>query len=153
MPKRRRDAGTIDLFRDLTPPPVVERYPEESVRAYDVAGRLSKAVAQTLADCGMSRAEVAKAMADLLNDETMSKAMLDNFASQAKDHVISALRLVGLVAVTADPRALNMLLEPAGMVVVPAKYEPLIRREVAKDHLTALQREIDAADAAWRAGK
>jgi hypothetical protein len=84
----------------------------------------------------------------------MSKTMLDAFASQAKsDHVISALRLVALVAVTADPRALNMLLEPAGMVVVPAKYEPLIRREVAKDHLTALQREIDAADAAWRAGK
>lgn len=153
MPKRRPAAGTLDLFSDFKPAPVVERYAEDSVRAFDLAGRLSKAVAQTLADCGMPRGEVATAMKDLLQDETMSKAMLDNFASQAKDHVISALRLVALVAVTGDPRALNMLLESTGMVVVPAKYEQLIRREVAKDRLAEMQREIDAADAAWRAGK
>jgi hypothetical protein len=131
---------------------VVERDPEESVRAYDLAGRLSKAVARTLEDSGMSRAEAAKAMADLLQDD-MSKAMLDNYASQAKEHVISALRLFALVTVTGDPRAINMLLAPAGMVAVPARYEPLIRREVAKEDLSRLQREIDAADAAWRAGK
>jgi hypothetical protein len=152
MTKRRRDAGTIDLFAEYQPAPVVERYPEESVRAYDLAGRLSKAVARTLEDSGMSRAEAAKAMADLLQDD-MSKAMLDNYASQAKEHVISALRLFALVTVTGDPRAINMLLAPAGMVAVPARYEPLIRREVAKEDLSRLQREIDAADAAWRAGK
>lgn len=152
MTKRRRDAGTIDLFAEYQPAPVVERYPEESVRAYDLAGRLSKAVARTLEDSGMSRAEVAKAMADILQDD-MSKAMLDNYASQAAQHVISALRLFALVAVTGDPRAINMLLAPAGMVAVPAKYEALIRREVAREDLNRLQREIDAADAAWRAGK
>lgn len=153
MPKRRPDAGTIDLFREYQPTRVVERYAEDSVRAFDLAGRLSKAVARTLEDCDMSRADVAAAMKDLLQDETMSKAMLDNYASQAKEHVISALRLVALVAVTGDPRPLNMLLETANLVVVPARYEPLIRREVAKDRQAALQREIDAADAAWRAGK
>jgi hypothetical protein len=153
MPKRRPDAGTIDLFKDYAPAPVVERFSEDSVRAFDLAGRLSKAVARTLQDCGMSRTEVAAAMKDLLRDETMSKAMLDKYASQATEHVISALRLIALVSVTGDARPLNMLLESTGMVVVPAKYEPLIRREVAKDRQAALQREIDAADAAWRAGK
>lgn len=153
MPKRRPDRGTIDLFRDFQPAPVVERFDADSVRAFDLAGRLSKAVARTLEDCDLTRAEVAGAMKDLLRDESMSKAMLDNYASQAKEHVISALRLIALVAVTGDPRPLNMLLESTGMVVVPAKYEPLIRREVAKDRQAALQREIDAADAAWRAGK
>ncbi|WP_026784243.1 hypothetical protein [Pleomorphomonas koreensis] len=153
MPKRRPAPGTPDLFSDYKPAPVVERYAEDSVRAFDLAGRLSKAVAQTLEDCGMTRSQVATAMKDLLQDETMSKNMLDAYASQAKEHVISALRLAALVAVTGDPRPLNMLLETAKLVVVPAKYEPLIRREVAKDRQAALQREIDAADAAWRAGK
>lgn len=153
MSKRRPDKGTIDLFHEHQPAPVVERFAEDSVRAFDLAGRLSKAVARTLEDCDLSRADVAAAMKDLLQDETMSKAMLDNYASQAKEHVISALRLIALVQVTGDPRALNMLLEQAGMVVVPAKYEPLIRREVTKDRLERMQREIEAADAAWRAQK
>ncbi|PKR90902.1 hypothetical protein CXZ10_06025 [Pleomorphomonas diazotrophica] len=152
MPKRRPVAANLDLFKDYQPAPVVERYVEGSVRAYDLAGRLSKAVAKTLEESGMGRAEVAKAMADLLQDD-MSKNMLDNYASQAKEHVISALRLFALVAVTGDPRALNMLLAPAGMIVVPAKYEPLIEREIAKEELDRLQRKINAADAAWRAGK
>lgn len=153
MPKRRPVPGTLDLFSEYAPAPVVDRYAEDSVRAFDLAGRLSKAVARTLEDCGMTRSEVATAMKDLLQDETMSKNMLDAYASQAKEHVISALRLVALVAVTGDPRPLNMLLETAKLVVVPAKYEALIRREVARDRQAALQREIDAADAAWRAGK
>lgn len=150
MAKRPRDPGTPDLFRDYQPAPVVARFADDQVRAWSLPGRLSKAVAAALDACGMSRAEVARRMSEYLQEE-VSKAMLDNYASQAKDHDISGPRLAALVKVTGDPRVLNALLADMGMIVVPAKYEPLLRREQAKEQLERVQRELDAAEAEWRA--
>lgn len=147
---RRRDTLTGDLFRDYQPKPVVERFDPEAVQSWSLAGRLSKAVGLTLAECGQSRVEIARAMSDYLKDE-VSKASLDAFASQAKEHSISALRLAALVAVTGDPRALNALLEDQGLVVVPRKYEALIMREMADEAIQRATRDRDAFDAAWRA--
>lgn len=150
MMKRPRDAGTLDLFRDYQPAPVVERFAEEAVRAWNMQGRLSKAVALTLDESSLSRAEIARAMSELLNEQ-VSKNMLDAYASQAKDHQISALRLVALVMVTGDARALNTLIGDAEMIAVPAKYEALLRRERAKELRERAEREEAAAEAEWRA--
>ena len=43
------------------------------------------------------------------------------------------------------------MLTDTDMIAVPAKYEALIRREVAKDVRDRLDREICAADTEWRA--
>lgn len=147
---RKRDSLTGDLFRDYQPQPVVERFDADAVQSWSLAGRLSKAVGLTLAECEMDRKDVARAMSDFLKDE-VSKASLDAFASQAKEHSISALRLAALVAVTGDPRALNALLEDQGLIVVPQKYEALLRREKARELRERAEREEQAADAEWRA--
>jgi hypothetical protein len=149
---RGRDTSTTDLFRDYEPQPVVARFESEQVRAWSMAARLSKAVALTLENCSMSRVEVAKAMSEFLKEE-VSKAMLDNYASQAKDHAISAARLVALTVVTRDARALNAILEDAGMIVVPKKYEALMRLDQANQVIERAQREKAAAEAAWKAGQ
>lgn len=148
----RRDRSTLDLFREFQPKPVVARFAPEEVKAWSRARSLSKAIAKTLADDGRPREEIAEAMSELL-EESVSRAMLDNYASQEKGHAISALRLAGLVAVTGDARAINTLLAEIGLIVVEAKYEALLRREKARELKARAQREEEAADAEWRASR
>lgn len=153
MVRRRRDTQTPDLFRDYQPPAVVERFEAENVQAWSLAGRLSKAVALTMEESDIPRAEIAAAMSEILKT-AVSKAMLDAYASQAREqHSISAVRLAALVAVTNDLRALNTLLEDAGLIVIPKKYEALLRREKAREIKERAEREEQAADAEWKAGK
>jgi hypothetical protein len=148
---RKRDPFTVDLFREYTPAPVVDRFDNEDVKAWSLDGRLAKAVALTMEDSGKTREQLAAAMSEVTK-VNVSKAMLDAYASQAREqHSISALRLAVLVAITGDARAFNVLLEEAGLIVVPKKYEALLRRERAKEMRDLLEREEKAADAEWRA--
>ncbi|QND45237.1 hypothetical protein HB780_05635 (plasmid) [Rhizobium lusitanum] len=147
---RKRDTFTADLFRDYEPQPVVERFDADEVKAWSLAGRLSKAVALTMEESGMTRDAIASAMSDITK-ASVSKAMLDAYASQAREqHSIPAIRLAALVAITGDVRALNVLLEEAGMIVIPKKYEALLRRERARELRALLDREEQAADLEWR---
>lgn len=147
---KRRDTSTLDLFRDFEPAPVVPRFEDADVRAWSRSRSLSRAVALTLDEDGRSREEIAEALSERLG-ERVSKAMLDNYAAQEKEHAISALRLVGLVAVTGDARALNLLLAEAGLIAIDRKYEALLRRERARELRERLEQEERAADAEWRA--
>jgi predicted secreted protein len=146
----RRDTSTLDLFRDVTPAPVVPRFAAEQVKAWTPARRLSRAIALTLDECGQSREEVAAALSAHLG-ERVSKATLDAYASPEKPHAISAQRLAALVVVTGDVRALNTLLNEAGLIVVPDKYEALLKREKARELKERAERDEQAADAEWRA--
>ena len=147
---RRRDTNTLDLFRDLTPKPVVPRFGDDDVKAWTPARRLSRAIAKTLDDCGRSREEIAEALSEHLG-ERVSKGMLDAYASPEKPHAISALRLAGLVTITGDARALNTLLSSVDLIVVEARYEALLKRERARELKERLEREEQAADAEWKA--
>ncbi|BBF92398.1 hypothetical protein [Blastochloris tepida] len=147
---RRPDTSTLDLFRDLEPTPVVPRFADEDVRAWTPARRLSRAIAKTMDDSGKSREEIAAALSAQIG-EKVSKAMLDAYASPEKPHAISALRLAGLVAVTGDVRALNTLLAEAGLIVIEARYEALLKREKARELKERAEQEEKAADAEWRA--
>lgn len=150
MVRSRRDALTSDLFRDYQPAPVVERFAPEQVQGWSMAARLAKAVSATLKEAQLPREEIARAMSELLNDK-VSKATLDDYASQAKEISISGVRLAALVEVTGDARALNALLENSGLIVVPQKYEALLRREKARELRERAEREEQAADAEWKA--
>jgi len=146
-----RDEISLDLFRDVEPAAIVERFPEDEVRSDTLTGKLSRAVKATLNAFDRSRDEVATAISDYLGDDC-SGSMLDKYASQgAERHTISAVRLAALVAVTSDPRPLNALLESLGLIVVPKRYEWLIRRERANELKKLAEREAAAADAQWRA--
>ena len=92
-------------------------------------------------------------MSDFLG-EAVPVSMIEAYASQAKDtHNILAVRLIALAAVTHDERLINALLSEIGLIAVPRRYEALIRRETAREARDRLDREIAAADAAWRAGR
>ncbi|MEX0753226.1 MAG: hypothetical protein WD073_09925 [Xanthobacteraceae bacterium] len=150
---KRRDTATADLFRDFEPKPAVARYAPERVRAATCTARLARAVSETLKDCGHSRDVVAYRISEYLG-ERVSTDMLHAYSSTAKEkHSIPAHRLVALAVVTGDTRLANALLADTGMIAVDARFEALIRREMAREARDRLDREIAAADAQWRAGR
>jgi hypothetical protein len=150
---KKRSIDNLDLFRDFTPPPVVERHDPDRVRAATLPMLLARAIAETLKECGQTRAEIAQAMSEQLG-ETVTEAMLNKYASTASEqHTIPAHRLVALTAVTEDARILNALLSECGLIAVPVEYEALIRRERAKEARDRLDREISASDAEWKAAR
>lgn len=150
---RRRDASTPDLFRDFTPPPVVERFAPERVKAARCSARVARAVAEAIKESGRSRDVIAHLIGEYLG-ETITVAMLDQYSSTANErNNIPAHRLVALLAVTGDLRLMNALLADTDVIAVHSKYEALIRREMAKEARDKLDREINAADAQWRAGR
>lgn len=150
---RKRDAFTIDLFHEYQPSTVVDRFEDEQVKAWSVGGRLAKAIALCMEDSGMTREELAAQMSEITKN-SISKTLLDAYASQAKEqNQISAVRLAALVAITGDARPFNVLLEEAGLIVVPKKFEALLKRERARELRQQLEREEQAADAQWRANR
>jgi hypothetical protein len=151
--KRRRDSHTPDLFRDFTPPPVVERFSPDRVRAIKPSARVKRAVAEAIRDSKLSRDQVARLMGEQL-DEPISTNVLDQYTSVSNaGHNIPAYRLIALIAVTGDARILNALLAESGFVAVEAKYEALIRREMLKEAGEKLARELNSADAEWKASR
>lgn len=150
---KRRDAGTIDLFGDFKPAPVVARFDEQLVRAGNERGRVARAVAAALRDQDDRRSAIAQEMSAYLG-ERVSEAMLNRYASQgAEEHAIPAHRLIALAVITGDARLINALLADTGMIAVDAKYEALIRREMLREARSKLEREEAAADAQWKAGR
>lgn len=132
---------------------VVRRFDPERVRAASAAGHIARAVSEALKDCGFDREAVAREMSAYLGEE-VSKAMLDAYASQAREeHNIPAHRLVALAVITGDARLLNAVLEGTGFIAVEAKCEALLRRERAIELRDRLTQEIEEADRVWRSAR
>lgn len=131
----------------------VKHFPEERIRAASYPARIARAVAEAIKQSPLSRADIAKRMSEHLGaGETVTPGMLDQYTSTANEkNNIPAHRLFALVAVTGDVRVLNAALQDTGFIAIDKSFEPLIRRELARERLAEAQREIDEAEAQWRA--
>lgn len=146
MPRRSRDQLTPDLFDWRPAEPLVPTYPAGLVRAASLRARLARAVSVTLGDAGRDRAGIAAAMSAWLGEEC-SRNMLDAYASEAREErTIPYLRLLALVQVTGDARALQLGAELSGHAVVDGGVLPWI--EVGQ--LAELRRRIDSRYVAAR---
>ncbi len=129
---------------DWQPPQTVARFDERDVRAATIQGRVAMALSQAMADCTLDRPAIAKRMSDFLG-ETVSKNMLDAYASQARaDQVINLPRFVALIHATGDRRLLEMLAEMFGWAVIPRKFLPLIELAAIRDREDALRKQREA---------
>lgn len=147
----RRDPRTLDLFTDWTPPAITDRPDERVLRARTLRERVALAVAEVLDGCDKSREQVAEEMTAYLGGEAVSKAMLDNYASQAKDeHTISFARLVALCAVTGDHRPLQLALDPLDRVSIETRYVGAIEEAMAREQIERLERIARAGRRTWR---
>lgn len=147
----RAAPGQASLF-EWTPPPATARFDEERIRAATIGGRICRAVCAALRDSELSREDVAARMTCFLG-ERVSKAMLDAYASQAReDHMISVPRFVALLHVTRDRRLLEMVAEQFGWAVIERRYLPLIDLAAVQEQRDELTRRADALRRQARAG-
>lgn len=134
-----RHAAQPDLL-EWEPPQPVARFPEGLVRAATLAGRVSRAVAAALTEAEECRETIAARMSSFLG-ERVSPAMLDAYASQARDdHRISVPRFVALLHATRDRRLLELLAEPMGWAVIERRHLPLIEVAAIREHEDELRR-------------
>ncbi len=143
-----RGAAIGDLLA-WTPPEVAARFSPEVTRATSLSSRISKVVAHALKDCGKPRRVVAELMSREL-DDTISLAMLEAYASEAKPHQISLERFMALVAVTGCYELIGFVAEPHGFAVVPAKYEDLISQHLLEEHAAEVDQQLAALRARRR---
>ncbi|UFZ05473.1 hypothetical protein LQG66_03915 [Bradyrhizobium ontarionense] len=145
---RRRDTEPSSQ-----PDAIVERFAAERVRATRTSIRIAQAMTEAIKDDGRSREEIADAMSQVLG-ERVTVEVLYQYSSPANErNNIPAHRLMALVAVTGDVRILNAALQDTSFIAIEQRFEPLIRREVAKERLEQIRQEIESADAEWRAAK
>ncbi len=133
----------LDLL-NWRPAETVARFDDQRVRAASIAGRVCKAIAAALDECGKPREAIAAAMSQFLG-QRVSLNMLNAYASEAReDHQISVVRFVALIHATGDRRLLELLAEGFGWSVIERKYLPLIDMARLRERSDELDREVAA---------
>lgn len=144
MTRRPRHPDQLDLL-GWEPSQPVTAYEPHTVRAASLAASISKAVSQSLKQCGRSREQVAERMSAYLSEQ-VSKPMLDAYASEARgEHIINVVRFVALIEATGDRRLLNLIAELFGWAVIEQRYLPAIELAERMEKRAEMDREIDAA--------
>jgi len=127
-----------------TPPQATLAFEAADVRGATLDARISRAVSVALQDAKGSRATIAARMSEYLG-ETISRAMLDAYASVARDqHRIPVARLMALIHATGDRRLLELLAEPMGWAVIERRQLPLIRAALLREREDELRAERKA---------
>lgn len=152
MARDRRDSTTLDLL-SWEPPSVAVRFEDEAtVRASGAAQRVSRAVAATLKDCDIDRAEIAQRMSDYLGEE-VSKNMLDAYASQAREnHNLTLARAFALLHATGDARILGTELERFGLAIIPTRYLAAVEEAMWAEREERSHANKLAARRRWKGG-
>lgn len=140
--------GQMDLLA-WQPPQPVARFDPPRVRAASLPVQIGRAVAEALRDAaaaGICRDEVARRMGAILGT-TISKSMLDAYASQAREeHTISLARFVALIQATGDRRLLQLLAEPLGWAVIDRADLARIELSDLREHADEIARRMRALE-------
>ena len=93
MSKRFKDTKTLDLFEQVYPvrrPPVISH-------TVDLSGKIKRLVSLILKESPKSREQLAAEMSEAMDCPSFSKAMLDNYSSEANElHQIPLYRFIVL---------------------------------------------------------
>lgn len=139
---RRRDTITPDLFA-WEPPKVAVGYGDEVTGRGALDNRICRAISRALKDAkdgGLSRADVARRMADYLG-RSISEDMLNKWASEASDqNRIPLDAFVALIDATGATDLIGVVTNGFGLVAVPEKYSEFITLHMAKER----KAEMDA---------
>ncbi len=115
MSKSFKDTQTLDLFEQVYPvrrPPVISH-------TVDLSGKIKRLVSLILKESPKSREQLAAEMAEAMDCPSFSKAMLDNYSSEANElHQIPLYRFIVLVRVAQAAWAWDELLKDDGYTVL-----------------------------------
>ena len=115
MSKKFKDTQTLDLFERVYPvrrPPVISH-------TVDLSGKIKRLVSLILKESPKTREQLAAEMAEAMDCPSFSKAMLDNYSSEANElHQIPLYRFIVLVRVADAAWAWDELLKDEGFTVL-----------------------------------
>ena len=142
MSKRFKDTQTLDLFERVYPvrrPPVISQ-------TVDLSGKIKRLVSLILKESPKTREQLAVEMAEAMDCPSFSKAMLDNYSSEANElHQIPLYRFIVLVRVADAAWAWDELLKDEGFTVLFGEEALLAERgRVAQqiEELKKYQKEL-----------
>ena len=144
MSKKFKDTQTLDLFDQVYPvrrPPVISH-------TVDLSGKIKRLVSLILKENPKSREQITAEMAEAMNCPSFSKAMLDNYSSEANEqHQIPLYRFIVLVRVADAAWAWDELLKDEGFTVLFGDEALLAERgRVAQqiEELKKYQKELNS---------
>ena len=144
MSKRFKDTKTLDLFEQVYPvrrPPVISH-------TVDLSGKIKRLVSLILKESPKSREQIAAEMSEAMDCPSFSKAMLDNYSSEANElHQIPLYRFIVLVRVADAAWAWDELLKDEGFTVLFGDEALLAERgRVAQqiEELKKYQKELNS---------
>ena len=144
MSKRFKDTQTLDLFEQIYPvrrPPVISH-------TVDLSGKIKRLVSLILKESPKSREQIAAEMSEAMDCPSFSKAMLDNYSSEANElHQIPLYRFIVLVRVADAAWAWDELLKDEGFTVLFGDEALLAERgRVAQqiEELKKYQKELNS---------
>ena len=144
MSKRFKDTQTLDLFEQVYPvrrPPVISH-------TVDLSGKIKRLVSLILKESPKSREQLAAEMSEVMDCPSFSKAMLDNYSSEANElHQIPLYRFIVLVRVADAAWAWDELLKDEGFTVLFGDEALLAERgRVAQqiEELKKYQKELNS---------
>lgn len=151
---KRRDEGTLDLFRDYEPPEVTVGLEPEITKGGTLDVKIARAISHAMQEChrkhGKDREQIAEEMSEYLGGQNVTVHMLNTYASPARrDHKITLERLIALVDVTGCHELLGFVADFSNFVVVPKRYAEIIHLWIAEEekekmdrHLTMLRSKV-----------
>ena len=144
MSKQFKDTQTLDLFEQVYPvrrPPVISH-------TVDLSGKIKRLVSLILKESPKSREQLAAEMSEAMDCPSFSKAMLDNYSSEANEiHQIPLYRFIVLVRVADAAWAWDELLKDEGFTVLFGDEALLAERgRVAQqiEELKKYQKELNS---------
>jgi hypothetical protein len=145
MTRKRRSAtglNQLDLFS--TPKPALGPASFAGVDQW-----VSAAVAEVLKEDLRSRYEIAGALSSLIGDDSVSKTMLDAYASEARDtHNISFGRALALIAATQNRTFIEAAVNRLGGSILWGEEINAARLGHLRAQRAAIDAEIKAAERA-----
>ena len=115
MSKKFKDTETLDLFERFYP----VRSPAVVSATVDLSGKIKRLVSLILKESPKTREQIAAEMGSVLDCPSFSKAMLDNYSSEANEiHNITLERFIVLVRVAQAGWAWDELLKDDGYTVL-----------------------------------
>lgn len=144
MSKKFKDTKTLDLFDRVYP----VRKPSVISHTVDLSGKIKRLVSLILKESPKSREQIAAEMSEAMDCPSFSKAMLDNYSSEANElHQIPLYRFIVLVRVADAAWAWDELLKDEGFTVLFGDEALLAERgRVAQqiEELKKYQKELNS---------
>lgn len=137
MSKKFKDMETLDLFERIYP----VRRPAIVAQTVNLNGKIKRLVSLILKESPKTREQIAAEMGSVLDCPSFSKAMLDNYSSEANEiHNITLERFIVLIRVAQAGWAWDELLKDDGYTVLFGEEALLAERGRVQQQIEELRK-------------